>query len=101
MFSLLRQLRIVILTAALLLVSNPALADGGWIAFRNDTGTTLVIQEVVSVGTGSRSASHRRSSPTRRSAKRPPSAAVNARSPSPRPVAPTNRSIPAPSPLQP
>lgn len=55
MFSLLRHLRIVILTAALLLVSNPARADGGWIAFRNDTGTTLVIQEVVSVGTGSRS----------------------------------------------
>jgi hypothetical protein len=55
MFSALRHLRIAILAAALLLVTDPARADGGWMAFRNDTGTTLVIQEMVSVGTGSRS----------------------------------------------
>jgi len=39
----------------MLLLSAPARADGGWIAFRNDTGTTLLIQELVSVGTASRS----------------------------------------------
>jgi hypothetical protein len=55
MFSALRHLRFAIITAALLLVSDLARADGGWMAFRNDTGTTLVIQEKVIVGTASRS----------------------------------------------
>jgi hypothetical protein len=55
MFSALRHLRFAIVTAALLLVSDLARADGGWMAFRNDTSTTLVIQEKVIVGTASRS----------------------------------------------
>jgi hypothetical protein len=55
MFSVLRHLRIAIFAAALLLVSSPARADGGWMAFRNDTGTTLIVQEMVVVGTASRS----------------------------------------------
>jgi hypothetical protein len=44
-----------VLAGACLLVPDSVWADGGWIGFRNDTGTTLVIQETVAVGTGSRS----------------------------------------------
>jgi hypothetical protein len=54
MFSDLRHLRIAGLTTVFLLVTEPARADAGWMGFRNDTGTTLIIQETVAVGTGSR-----------------------------------------------
>ncbi|HKB04621.1 MAG TPA: hypothetical protein VKD90_20525 [Gemmataceae bacterium] len=51
MFTRLRHLRIVAPLTLLVWFSAPALAAGGWMGFRNDTGLTLVIQETV----GSRS----------------------------------------------
>jgi hypothetical protein len=56
MSAVLRHLRITILTGVFLLVAEPARAQAGWMGFRNDTGTTLIIQESVSVGTGSKQA---------------------------------------------
>jgi len=54
MFPVLRYLRVAILICLFLVLADPARADAGWMGFRNDSGTTLIIQETVSVGTGSR-----------------------------------------------
>jgi len=54
MFPVLRCLRTAILSGLFLVLADPARAEAGWMGFRNDTGTTLVIQETVSVGTGSK-----------------------------------------------
>src|SRR6476620_4125727 len=54
MFPVLSYLRVAILTGLFLVLADPARPDAGWMGFRNDSGTTLIIQETVSVGTGSR-----------------------------------------------
>ena len=56
MFVSLRQSRLLYLPALLVMAVAPATADGGWMGFRNDTRTTLIIQESVAVGTTSRPA---------------------------------------------
>jgi hypothetical protein len=47
MFSTLRYLPIAVVMALAFLVADPARAAAGWMGFRNDTASTLVIQETV------------------------------------------------------
>ena len=51
MFRFLSQTRIALLLAILVTASLPAAVDAGWMGFRNDRRSTLVIQESVSSGT--------------------------------------------------
>ena len=50
MFRFLSQTRIALPLAILVTASLPAAVDAGWMGFRNDTRSTLVIQESVSSG---------------------------------------------------
>jgi hypothetical protein len=54
MFPGFRHLRFTPLFGLLILLADPAQAAAGWMGFRNDTGMTLVVQETVTVGAGTR-----------------------------------------------
>ena len=54
MFPGFRHLRFTPLFGLLILLADPMRADAGWMGFRNDTGMTLVVQETVTVGAGTR-----------------------------------------------
>jgi hypothetical protein len=54
MFPGFRHFRLTPLFGLLILLAEPVRAAAGWMGFRNDTGMTLVIQETVTVGAGTR-----------------------------------------------
>jgi hypothetical protein len=54
MFSSLPKTRIAFLLALLFAAAAPAVAGAGWMGFRNDTQSTLIIQETVPAGTTGR-----------------------------------------------